>query len=118
MRAAVSSDCFKQFQRAWNTPDRLGRNDHGSIRDILGIRYAGGQGHFTTPRRQHLKAARRTERPGEGLLVGPAGRCRLGKPDERKDPPTHGQHGDGLRLRHLNLKADGPAVVEAPPRRT
>jgi hypothetical protein len=40
--------------------------------------------HFTTPRRQHLQAARRTERPGEGLLVGPAGRCRLGKPDDAK----------------------------------
>jgi hypothetical protein len=39
MPAAASSDCFKQFQRAWNTPDRLGRNDHGSIRDILRIRY-------------------------------------------------------------------------------
>ena len=31
MRAAVPFDCIKQFQGARNTPDRLGRNSHGSV---------------------------------------------------------------------------------------
>src|SRR5271165_1721494 len=35
VRAAVPIDCIKQFQRARNTPDRLGRNSHGSVYRIL-----------------------------------------------------------------------------------
>src|ERR1700734_852166 len=38
VRTAVPSDCTKQFQRSWNTPDRLGRNDHSNMFDILRIR--------------------------------------------------------------------------------
>jgi hypothetical protein len=30
MRTAEPIDCFEQFQRARNTPDRLGRNSHSS----------------------------------------------------------------------------------------
>jgi hypothetical protein len=31
MRVAVPFNCIKQFRGARNTPDRLGRNNHGSV---------------------------------------------------------------------------------------